>query len=148
MALSVPEFISLLQSIPAKIGTMNHSPALEAATPEVFRSVQKNYGRQVDGDGNAWPPRKDSLPHPLLILSGQMLDASTGGLGSFVRYSRKGSELGVAIQVVPYVLIHHYGSLDGRVPRRRFFYLNKEERAAVLEKFGRESASQFRKQVL
>lgn len=140
------EFISLLSQIPIKTRNMNHSPAIASVVPIVFASVENNYSRQVDSNGAVWPPRKDNLPHPLLILSTAMLDASTGGIGSLVRYTRDGVEMGVRSDIVPYAEIHQYGS--SRIPQRQYFYLNAQDKPDVVRQFKIKTSEEFRKQVL
>ena len=142
MPLTPEEFVRLLQSIPSGIRQMNHSPALAQAATEVFKSVEKNFARQVDDNGVAWPPRKDNLPHPLLIKTGDMKDAATGGLGSQVRYNRDKAEIGIRGSVIPYAWRHQNGD-EGR-PQRKFFYLHQEEQQKVTYSFGERSAEDFR----
>jgi hypothetical protein len=146
MALTSEEFINLLEAMPGRIRQMNNAPAIESAVDEVFASVDKNFFRQTDEDGNLWPPRKDNLPHPLLILTTTMKEAASGGLGSLVKYGRSSVEMGVRGDYVPYAWRHQNG--DEGMPRRQYFYLHEEERPRVLLAFGDNQKIQFRKQVI
>lgn len=132
--MEMEDFLRLLKKLPDEIDNLNHAPALEDATDEVFESVDRNFGRQTDSDGELWPPRKDILPHPLLILTGAMKEAATGGPGSFIQYSRRDVKLGVRAEIIPYAARHQYG--EDPVPRREYFYINIEDRGYVLDAFG------------
>lgn len=142
MPLTPEQFIDLLEAIPQRTRTMNNAPALAAAIPELFASVDKNFARQTDEDGNIWPPRKDNLPHPLLILTTNMKEAATGGLNSIVQYERDGVLAGVRGDAVPYAWRHQNG--DDGMPRRQFFYLHRDDRPKVMMNFGSEQSKQFR----
>ena len=146
MSLTPEEFVAKLKAVPGKLKRMDTREALQEVIPSIYQSVQKNYGRQTDETGAVWPPRKDNLPHPLLILSGVMFDASTGGLGSFQRVDSRSAEMGIRGGVVPYAGVHHDG--NSRVPKRRFFYLHADEEPMVRQKFGVKTVDLFRKNVI
>ena len=145
MALTPEQFIARLRAIPQKIRSMDSQPALSSAAEQVRASVKKNFGRQTDSGGNVWPPRKDDLPHPLLILTSAMFEASSGGAGSFTNFSQAAVEIGIIGAAIPYAAVHQYGA--GRVPRREYFYLNKEEEPLVSSAFGVEISKEFRRRI-
>jgi phage gpG-like protein len=122
--------------------------AMASTVPEIFSSVERNFSRQVDREGNAWPPRKDDLPHDLLILTGDLMDAATGGLGSFVRYTEDTLEMGVRHEIIPYANTHQHGDSERNIPQREYFYLHVDDEPAVLMQFGTHASRSFRVNVL
>lgn len=146
--LTAEEFVAKLRSMAAKVREMDHRPALDEVVPEVHQSITNNFQRQVDHEGNHWPPRKDTLPHPLLLLTLAMSTAATGGPGAVVDVDQNELRMGVDKEVVPYAATHHAGSEKRNIPRRRYFFLNVEEREKVLYAFGKKSSVEFRQQVL
>ena len=108
-----------------------------------FQEAQgSNFDRAEDSQGNAWPahaPLTIALygPHPLLILSGDMKRAATGGAGAVfdIRVGKKKSVviLGISKVAIPYAWKHQHGS--GRIPRREFFYLPRQARTPLVYRF-------------
>ena len=148
MPMSPTEFASMVRSIPSRMRLAAPLEAMGSVVSEIHGSVERNFSRQVDRDGNAWPPRKDDLPHPLLFLTGDMFDAATGGLGSFVRFTESTLEMGVRHEIVPYANTHQYGDDERNIPKREYFYLHQDDQETVLMKFGEASSKSFRINVL
>lgn len=127
------EFAKFLRNVPRLLGAINHRDTMQELAPIVEDSVDDNFQRQADVVGSTWPPRKDTLPHPLLIKTGRMKDAATGGPGQYKRAERKGLKLGIKPSDVPYARIHQYGS--SRIPQRQYFYLHGSDRAKLRKRF-------------
>ena len=144
MPMTPTEFVSMVRAIPSRMRLAAPLEAMAAVVPEIHGSVERNFSRQVDRDGNAWPPRKDDLPHPLLFLTGDLMDAATGGLGSFVRYTESTLEMGVRHDFIPYANTHQYGDEKRNIPKREYFYLHQDDQEVVLMKFGAVSSKSFR----
>ncbi len=104
----------------------NGPSLIVAAAISVFRfglnrDVVKSFFTKTTPEGDVWAPRKDNKPHPLLILSGDMLEAA-------INSCQGGTETGTGV-VIPlegpsYRLIHQLGK--GRIPRRRFFGITEK----------------------
>lgn len=127
------EFAKFLRNVPTLVEAVNHRDTMEELAVIVQESVQDNFQRQTDVMGTFWPPRKDTLPHPLLIKTGRMLDAATGGPGHHKRAQRKGLEMGIKPDKVPYAKYHQYGTR--RIPQRQYFYLHSTDRARFRKLF-------------
>lgn len=120
----------------------------EEPLDETFRAMlsplrqgfANNFERRVGSTGMAWPPRKDSLDHPLLILSGALLAAVTGtGAGSIevieARELRVGVDKSVDIGGIPGAAVHNFGFPDRNIPQREYLYASADtldQCAAVL----------------
>lgn len=117
--------------------------AVRKATEEIFAAVGGNFDRAEDDTGAPW---KEHSPmtialhgvHPLLILSGKMKEAASGGAGAkrikdFDR-SRTIMKLGMGGgKKLGYWRSHQYGDPARRVPKRKFFYLHQSERGAIVK---------------
>jgi phage gpG-like protein len=136
------DFLDALSKLPDNIAGANYAPALSDVALEVYVSVERNFSRQVDQDGVIWPPRKDNLPHPLLILTGAMLDASTGGVGAKLDIEPNSLAMGVESGAIPYAAVHQFGFEN--IPRRQYFYLNENERPDAVQAFGKKVSGIFR----
>jgi phage gpG-like protein len=139
------EFATLLRSMPAKLANIDHTETLQSAAAVVEKSVRGNFQRQTRADGRTWEPRRVTiLPsqirgkwfnHPLLILTGKMIGAATGGHGHYRKISKTRLEMGIDPDVVPYARTHQDGGEstlpNGRVikiPSRQYFYLHGSDR--------------------
>lgn len=139
------EFATLLRSMPAKLESIDHTDTLQSAAAIVEKSVRDNFRRQTRADGATWEPRRVTiLPsqirgkwfnHPLLILTGKMIGAATGGHGHYRKISKSRLEMGIDPSVVPYAKTHQDGGEsmlpNGRVikiPSRQYFYLHASDR--------------------
>ena len=129
------EFAGRLREVAREVANIDHSEALEDCVPVVYRSVDGNYAKKVDSDGVVWKRRKDNLPHPLLNKTGKMKKASTGGDGALLRIQRKRVQMGIKNESIHYAWYHQFGSKYGRIPRRRYYYLNGEDRAELRRVF-------------
>ena len=144
MSLTPEQFISMLRSAPQKLSEVDLTEPLTAASEVIYESVGRNFSRQVDETGSHWPPRRDKLPHPLLLLTLAMSTAATGGPGSIRVVGKKSLKLGIDSSKVHYWRKHQDG--DG-VPRRRYFFLHVDERGSVIKVFGDASKPIVLKQV-
>ncbi len=97
---------------------------------------------QAQGDNGAWAPRKDSKPHPLLILTGALLEGvrDTGNPANIHDVASNVLTLGIDSSVVMYAAYHQYGT--SRMPARPFIWASEEAIDAAADKFA-EAAFQF-----
>lgn len=107
-----------------------------AADEALAAGFEANFYNQQDEMGQSWPPRKDNLPHPLLIKTGKMFRAATNTEDSG-HYSdiENGTTLivGIADSVVPYAKYHHTGTRI--MPARRVIFATPETLRVMEEKF-------------
>lgn len=104
------------------------------AVVEIFhRGEEQNFQEQKSAAGIPWPPRKDSLPHPLLRLSYAMFGAATGlGRGGFMRSTSRTATVGINLDDIPYARAQNFGnaySVGGRswyLPPREYFYASEQ----------------------
>lgn len=96
---------------------------------------QENFYNQVDDAGTPWPPRKDSLPHPLLIKTGLMFRAATDTQSPGHLTDIQGDTLisGISGSFVPYAIFHHMGTRV--MPSRRVIYASEQTLNRIEEAF-------------
>jgi hypothetical protein len=96
---------------------------------------QENFYNQVDETGSAWLPRKDSLPHPLLIKTGIMFKAATDPTAPGHLTDIQGDTLisGISGEFGPYAVFHHLGTR--LMPSRRVIYASDQTLSRIEEAF-------------
>ena len=101
---------------------------LSALTAELAQQTVDQTNRRYDQrrapDGTPWPPRKDSLPHPLLEKSGRQRRSIQ------VRALQE-HEATIGTAGVPYAVVHQYG-VDP-VPARPFLGWSGADLAELTE---------------
>lgn len=94
---------------------------LEACRLVLQQGVREGFNSSADPEtGASWPPRKvEGDGHPLLVDTGKMMQAATGGgAGGIKEVDGRSLTIGVRGSSVPYASIHQEGS--ARMPQRRF----------------------------
>lgn len=121
--------------------------AFRAVDHALSEGVAENFARAVDHQGRSWPPRKDNLPHPLLVKTGRMLRAATTPGGSGHKFDRQGDSVrfGVYGSVVGYAIFHHMGT--SRMPMRRVVYASAATKLRAFAAFKRGIERDFRQWV-
>lgn len=99
----------------------------------ILEGVKENFTGSHSSTGYPWPARKDNKPHPLLILTGELMAAATGGDGSIGRVLECTSlEIGVDMTAGksgrPWAEIHQEGGK--RIPARSFLGFSEPVLAA------------------
>lgn len=102
--------------------------AVDDLVVTIHEGINENFERAESGQGTPWPPHAPSTvarhgPHPLLILSGKMWDAATGGPGSWWVAADFRLSLGIERSAIPYASTQQFGS--DRVPQREFYFINR-----------------------
>lgn len=99
--------------------------------PLIIEGVIDNFENAATAAGVPWPPHAPATvkrygPHPLLILSGAMREAATGGGTGHVReiVDDDTLELGVDISEIPYAAVHQYGYPEGNIPQREYLAMS------------------------
>lgn len=116
VALSVAQWGQLVQ---------DWSPVWEAIREVYDRHQVKHFATEGGSSGPKWralSPRykawKDRVApgQPILVLTGRLREAATGGAGAIRRQDKTSMELGIDGRVVPYARYHQTGG--PRLPRR------------------------------
>jgi hypothetical protein len=99
----------------------NLAAAMEEAQKLVLVDIGRNFIAAATPEGVSWPPRKDNLPHPLLIKSGALESAATGtGAGAILRVQAREAEVGIDLDVIPYARAQDRGYAPRNLPARHF----------------------------
>lgn len=105
-----------------------------AAEEVITQGYEQNFYNQVDEDGVPWAPRKELLPHPMLIKTGRMFRAATDKANPehFSDISEAVLETGIGDPVF-YAGFHHNGTRI--MPARRVIYCTPETVNRAIEAF-------------
>ncbi|MFM8213728.1 MAG: hypothetical protein ACKN82_03690, partial [Pirellula sp.] len=138
MSISASEFAKRLRQL-SQLPLVQGEQALLETSEEVSKIIAGNFSRKEDSQGRPWP-KHSALTielhgvHELLVLSGRLRRAASGGAGALRRLVRSSGreilQLGISKSSVPYFAAHQYG--QGRIPRREFFYLPRNHRTKVV----------------
>lgn len=111
---------------------------LRSTLPIWHQGIEDNFMRAAGPSGAPWLPRKDNKPHPLLILTGKLLEGlrDTGNPGHILMVGWRSLTTGVSSEVVPYAPVHEFGS--GRVPARPYMYATPAVQDVALRVFADE----------
>jgi len=129
-----------LARIAERLASGPYSPGLEKIKPIALQSIRDNFTSSATPDNSDWPPRKHiGDGHPLLIDTGSMLQAATGGgVGAIGEIGSMEMVLGVDGSAIPYAATHNYGSPNRNIPAREFEGMKEDridEAAEVLADF-------------
>jgi phage gpG-like protein len=110
---------------------------LERCYPVVVQSIRDNFTSSATPDGIGWPPRKiEGDGHPLLMETGALLQAATGGGPGHINEIEEGTDLvvGVTLDVVPYARAQALGYGPRNLPSRQYLGLTKagEDQCAMI----------------
>lgn len=132
-----------------------HQPeAVSATADKVFEAVEGNFERAEDAGGSKWPEHSPVTiamhgVHPLLILSGRLKIAATGGAESVRRKTFAKGKTVYGLGVSPsirYWRVHQKGFAGPpRIPRRQYFYLSRQARPGVVRFLRQEVVKRIRK---
>lgn len=102
------------------------TPALEQCHQEVNQAHRDNFTSSASPEGIAWParkPRRGDDGHPLLMETGAMLQAATGGgAGHVGRVGNRTMEAGIDTSIqqggIPGARAHEFGYPERNLPAR------------------------------
>lgn len=149
------EFAKYLRAT-AKRTFVEQPEAIDGAIRDFHSSVDMNFARQEQPDGTRWPKHAPLTvllhgPHPLLILTGRLKAAATGGSGSYRRKiafkGRVVEQVGVRASAVPYAVVQQKGgrgSGGNYVPKRSYHYLNRRDRLRFVAEAKKRIAAKVR----
>lgn len=124
---------SHLTRVVDSLATMPMGETLSEAKTLVHRSIRGGFNSSVDPNtGTPWAPRRRYYPHPILMKSGAMMQAATGGgAGAIQRITERALTVGVLASVIGYAPKHQFG-LGGMIPRP-FVGVDRDTLAAIGE---------------
>src|SRR3990167_4423379 len=124
--MNVTEFIDLLGEASEASENASLREAMHEIVPILHEGFETNFMRAEGPNGELWPERKDDLPHPLLILTGDLIEAArdVGNVNNLLAVGDRELSTGVAGAGVPYAATHNYGR--DAIPQREFVYANEE----------------------
>ena len=128
--MNADEFSQEMDQVERRMLTANLEEPIRTCLPVLTEGFEGNFLRAAGPDGVAWLPRKDTKPHPLLILSGALIEAArdTGNPGNIHEVSPDGRTLsaGVRGDVVPYADPQQNGRPERNLPARTYLYATEE----------------------
>lgn len=129
--LTVPEFVPVMEALPAQIESGDwRQKAMADCRVVLLEDIADHFSRKEGPDG-PWAPRKSGGSHPLLVKTSLMFQASVGtATGHIDRMGDGELEVGVdpsAFRPAPYPLFHHQGTR--RMPARQSVWASDQAQA-------------------
>ena len=130
---TVEEFEQRMTSLGEAYGH-DCAAALDVCRPLVIDGIRDNFAGSHDSQGNAWPLRKDPIPqHPLLILTGQLQEAATGGGPAHVDRVEDCNTLVIGVDKsagdhsggIPGAAVHQYGYSPRNIVARPYLGISE-----------------------
>lgn len=126
--LEASEVRGFLQGLTDALANSPAPETLEKCRPVTLQGVRDNFNSSADPDNIDWPPRKPNPKddgHPLLIDTGALMQAATGGgAGSIKENDGRQLAVGVDSNTIPYAAIHNFGGK--RTPQREYMGVDDE----------------------
>ena len=110
-------------------------PALDDCIPIMQQAVRDNFNSSASPENSDWVERVHiGDGHPLLMDTGALLQAATGGgAGHVSRVSHDTAEVGVDLGVIPYARAHNQGRPEVNLPQREFLGMREERERECAE---------------
>jgi phage gpG-like protein len=114
---------NIIEAIDAAIDRLKNAEFRESLTEAkvaIHRRIRAGFNSSADPQTDEnWAPRKGRYPHPILIKTGRLMQAATGGgAGAIQEVAPKRLTIGVSTASVPYGRFHQAGA--GKMPARPF----------------------------
>lgn len=133
-AVAVEDLPAHLEELNARLALSSLAEPLEECGQVIRGAFEENIFNTEGPDGNPWPPHAPSTvarygPHPLLILSGRMLESLTrkDAQGNVTIVEDREAEFGTDVTSQDgffYPGIHDAGG--SRIPQREFIYASPD----------------------
>lgn len=81
MSITAEQFPALLSDVGRRLENEPLTEAMEACHDHVVEGIRDSFVNGIGPDGEIWAPRKDKATHSLLNMTGELMDAYTGGTG-------------------------------------------------------------------
>ncbi len=127
------QFGEHLNGVVSAIETGDFEPVLrERVRPLVLQSIRDNFNSSAGADGSGWPARKrQGDGHPLLMESGALMQAATGGgAGHVTKIDAKelsvGVDKGAGGGGIPGAAVHQFGFPRKNIPPRPYLEARDE----------------------
>lgn len=135
--MSPEQFAQMLEDASDYCDSGEFEDALRETLPVFTDGFDQNFHRAEDSSGVPWPPRKDKKPHPLLVLSGALIESArdTGGAGNIHQVSGRLATLGIDGSVIPYAAAQNYGYEPRNLPAREYLYAAEDTIQVAAEAF-------------
>lgn len=139
-------FDKLLDEIARSLASLSVKPfegVMAEAKPLVHRDIRAGFNSSADPMNNeSWPLRKRRYPHPILIKSGALMQAATGGGAGAIQDVKSDSlTVGVNGSLIGYAAFHMFGA--GKLPARPFVGAKDETIDAIGEMIADEGLKAF-----
>lgn len=135
MSITAEQLTDQIQRSEQVLATADLSSFLhDVARPLVLQSVRDHFNSSVSPGGQQWTPRKEiGDGHPLLMESGALLQAATGGgPGHISRIAPREMAVGVEPSI-EYAAIHNYGGVTRPMPQREYMGADDATEEAIGE---------------
>lgn len=118
--MNVDELPQHLEKVGVRLHQIPGEQPMQAVYRRIVQGIRDNFTSSVSPDGLQWPPRKHKGDgHPLLIDTGAMLQAATGGgAGHFKEIADTHVKVGIRGNRVKYAEFHETGTRY--MPRRPY----------------------------
>lgn len=141
MTIEMESFGVYLMEVENSIDGDEMSDVLAEVYGMILQNVRDNFTSSITPGGEAWPERKViGDGHPLLIETGDLMQAATGGgVGHVKVIEPRMVEMGVEIASIKYAATHQFGDPSRNIPSREYFGASEDtldEIGEVLAKDG------------
>lgn len=116
---------------------------MQSAKVKIHRNIRAGFNSSADPSTNEnWKPRKRRYPHPILIKTGAMMQAATGGgAGAIQRVEPRRLTIGVNGETIFYARFHQTGV--GALAARPFVGASDETLDSIGEEIADAGLSAF-----
>jgi len=117
-----------LERLADRVAIGPYGKPLEECRDLAAQNIRDNFTSSATPGGESWPPRKIlGDGHPLLMDTGKLLQAATGGgAGNVSRVSSHELDYGVSLDAVPYARAHDLGYPPRNLPERHYLGVSEE----------------------
>jgi phage gpG-like protein len=110
-AIEIDMFGQYASDVTSDLATAPLNDSMERARAAVLQDIRDAFTSGRSPQGAGWPPRKkEGDGHPLLMDTGALLQAATGGgPGHISNLQEREMTVGVRKATIPYAAVHQYG---------------------------------------
>jgi phage gpG-like protein len=122
------EFGKYADDVADKVANDPLDEAIEEAYAAVLQNIRDNFTSSATPGGDPWPERKIAGDgHPLLMDTGDLIQAATGGgSGHVVKLEPRSLLAGVDVEAIPYAATHQFGDSTRNIPSREYLGAGEE----------------------
>jgi phage gpG-like protein len=122
-----------------RLANASLADTLRDCLPALRAGFRENFNRAAGPGGAAWPPRKDTKPHPLLNESGALIGATQGGAGGVTQIEDRQLAVSIDRSVrlggIPGAAVHQFGYPPRNIPPRPYYYASEETLDQLTDQF-------------